>query len=135
MPQARQLRAAACRDVRTSQGTFISRNEDKEGVLAWIEDKIASLTGLPVAHGEVDASTPCLCIVCIGTVNTVNTAQTHRLLFADEVSLLSHQAAQALQRACICSVDGFAAYCASRLGSDSTLVECSKYTLKGFCQV
>lgn len=42
----------AKRDVRTSQGTFISRNEDKEGVLAWIEDKIASLTGLPVAHGE-----------------------------------------------------------------------------------
>ncbi len=41
------------RDVRTSQGTFISRNEDKEGVLAWIEDRLAQLTGLPANHGEV----------------------------------------------------------------------------------
>ena len=41
------------RDVRTSQGTFVSRDEDKEGVLAWIEDKIAQVTGLPVGHGEV----------------------------------------------------------------------------------
>ncbi|KAK9812646.1 hypothetical protein WJX72_001216 [[Myrmecia] bisecta] len=40
------------RDVRTSSGTFIARNEDKEGVLAWIEDRTAQLTGLPVAHGE-----------------------------------------------------------------------------------
>lgn len=29
------------RDVRTSSGTFMSRGEDPEGVLAWIEDKIA----------------------------------------------------------------------------------------------
>ena len=41
------------RNVRTSQGTFISRNEDKDGVLAWIEDKLALLTGLPADHGEV----------------------------------------------------------------------------------
>ncbi len=44
------------RDVRTSQGTFISRNEDKEGVLAWIEDRLAQLTGLPGNHGEVRCS-------------------------------------------------------------------------------
>ena len=38
-----------CRDVRTSQGTFVARRDDKQGVLAWVEDKIASLTGIPVA--------------------------------------------------------------------------------------
>ena len=43
----------ACRNVRTSQGTFIARREDKEGVLAWMEDKLASLTGIPATHGEV----------------------------------------------------------------------------------
>lgn len=31
---------ASTQEVRTSQGTFMSRTEDKEGVLAWIEDKI-----------------------------------------------------------------------------------------------
>ena len=41
------------RNVRTSQGTFIARREDKQGVLAWMEDKIASLTGIPASHGEV----------------------------------------------------------------------------------
>jgi prolyl 4-hydroxylase len=40
------------KDVRTSSGTFISRFEDKAGVLAHVEDKIAKLTGLPVSHGE-----------------------------------------------------------------------------------
>lgn len=44
--------ADTTKDVRTSQGTFISRNEDKEGVLAWIEDRLAQLTGLPANHGE-----------------------------------------------------------------------------------
>ena len=42
-----------CRNVRTSQGTFIARHEDKQGVLAWIEDRLAQLTGLPANHGEV----------------------------------------------------------------------------------
>ena len=45
--------ARTCRNVRTSQGTFIARDEDKAGVLAWIEDKLALLTGLPANHGEV----------------------------------------------------------------------------------
>jgi prolyl 4-hydroxylase len=40
------------REIRTSQGTFMSRDDDKEGVLAWIEDKIAVLTGIPAGHGE-----------------------------------------------------------------------------------
>ena len=42
-----------CRNVRTSQGTFISRHEDQDGVLAWVEDKIALLSGIPAGHGEV----------------------------------------------------------------------------------
>ncbi|CAL5227680.1 g10688 [Coccomyxa viridis] len=39
-------------DVRTSQGTFMSRHDDLEGVISWIEEKAAQLTGLPVSHGE-----------------------------------------------------------------------------------
>ena len=39
--------------MRTSQGTFISSNEDKKGVLAWIEQRLAQITGLPASHGEV----------------------------------------------------------------------------------
>jgi prolyl 4-hydroxylase len=34
--------------VRTSSGTFMSRGEDPEGVLAWIEDKLAAVTMIPV---------------------------------------------------------------------------------------
>ena len=45
--------SAECRNVRTSQGTFISSQEDGEGVLAWIENRLAQLTGLPADHGEV----------------------------------------------------------------------------------
>ena len=41
------------RDVRTSQGTFMSRHDDPQGVISWIEEKAAQLTGLPVSHGEV----------------------------------------------------------------------------------
>lgn len=40
------------KDVRTSLGTFLSRGEDPEGVLAWLEDKIAVVTGIPAGHGE-----------------------------------------------------------------------------------
>ncbi|KAK9841956.1 hypothetical protein WJX81_000879 [Elliptochloris bilobata] len=40
------------RDVRTSQGTFISRYDDPAGVLAWVEEKAAQLTSTPVSHGE-----------------------------------------------------------------------------------
>ena len=35
---------ASTQEVRTSQGTFMSRTEDKEGVLAWIEDKIGPIS-------------------------------------------------------------------------------------------
>ena len=35
------------RDVRTSSGTFIARQEDPDGVLAWIEDKLAAVTMIP----------------------------------------------------------------------------------------
>lgn len=41
------------RDVRTSQGTFVSRAEDPDGVLAWVEEKTAQITGIPSGHGEV----------------------------------------------------------------------------------
>ncbi len=42
-----------CRNVRTSQGTFMSRKDDPAGVIAWVEEKAAQVTGLPVSHGEV----------------------------------------------------------------------------------
>eukprot|EP00884_Botryococcus_braunii_P006138 jgi/Botrbrau1/15525/Bobra.0123s0001.1 len=44
--------AKSSRDVRTSQGTFLSRGSDPHGVLAWVEEKVAQLTGLPSAYGE-----------------------------------------------------------------------------------
>ena len=47
-----------CRNVRTSQGTFIASHEDGEGVLAWIENRLAQLTGLPADHGEVRLPPP-----------------------------------------------------------------------------
>ena len=31
----------------------MSRHDDPEGVISWIEEKAAQLTGLPVSHGEV----------------------------------------------------------------------------------
>ncbi|KAL4446852.1 hypothetical protein ABPG77_008096 [Micractinium sp. CCAP 211/92] len=40
------------RDIRTSSGTFMSRDEDPDGVLAFIEDKIAAVTMVPAGHGE-----------------------------------------------------------------------------------
>lgn len=66
---------SSTREIRTSQGTFLSRMQDKDGVLAYIEDKIgadiarcwnilcimmikrricnaAVMTGVPAAHGE-----------------------------------------------------------------------------------
>ena len=53
------------RDVRTSQGTFMTRMDDPDGVLAWIEEKAAQVTGIPVSHGEVStpensSAKPCL---------------------------------------------------------------------------
>ncbi|KAF3785431.1 putative prolyl 4-hydroxylase 9 [Nymphaea thermarum] len=38
--------------IRTSSGTFISATEDKTGILALMEQKIAKATMLPRAHGE-----------------------------------------------------------------------------------
>lgn len=31
----------------------MSRHDDPQGVISWIEEKAAQLTGLPVSHGEV----------------------------------------------------------------------------------
>lgn len=31
----------------------MSRHDDKAGVIAWVEEKAAQVTGLPVSHGEV----------------------------------------------------------------------------------
>ncbi len=39
-------------NVRTSTGTFLVASQDQQGVLAWLEDRIASVTHLPVEHGE-----------------------------------------------------------------------------------
>lgn len=39
-------------DVRTSSGTFLSGSSDPEGVLSWLEHKIALVTGIPAAYGE-----------------------------------------------------------------------------------
>ena len=50
--QYHSLLSGGNRNVRTSQGTFISRHEDPDGVLAWVEDKIALLAGIPAGHGE-----------------------------------------------------------------------------------
>ena len=43
---------ASTREIRTSQGTFLSREDDVDGTLAYIEDKIAVVTGIPAGHGE-----------------------------------------------------------------------------------
>ena len=40
-------------NVRTSSGTFLSREMDSGGVLAWLEERIAAVTHLPVENGEV----------------------------------------------------------------------------------
>eukprot|EP00775_Hariotina_reticulata_P011372 gene11372-11521_t len=37
---------------RTSTGVFLSRLDDPDGVLSWLEEKISSVTLLPVNHGE-----------------------------------------------------------------------------------
>ncbi|XP_019422068.1 PREDICTED: probable prolyl 4-hydroxylase 9 isoform X2 [Lupinus angustifolius] len=39
--------------VRTSSGVFVSASEDKTGILAVIEEKIARATMIPRAHGEM----------------------------------------------------------------------------------
>ena len=39
-------------DIRTSQGTFLVGADDKEGVLEYLERRIADVTMLPVRHGE-----------------------------------------------------------------------------------
>lgn len=40
------------KNIRTSQGTFMGRSDDPDGILAWVEDKIAALTGIPASQGE-----------------------------------------------------------------------------------
>lgn len=38
--------------VTRSSGTFLSRHDDKAGILARIEDRIAEVTMVPASHGE-----------------------------------------------------------------------------------
>jgi prolyl 4-hydroxylase len=38
--------------TRTSKGTFLSRHDDPSGTLAWLEEKIAAVTYLPVSYQE-----------------------------------------------------------------------------------
>ncbi len=47
------LQISCNRNIRTSSGTFLSAADDRQGVLRFIEEKIALLTGLPASHGEV----------------------------------------------------------------------------------
>lgn len=49
-------------DMRTSEGTFLSAADDHDGVLHWLEEKIAAVTLLPVHHGEVGRAC-CSCFV------------------------------------------------------------------------
>jgi hypothetical protein len=44
--------AATTADIRTSQGTFLTRHDDVAGVLDWVEKRIAAVTMLPQRHGE-----------------------------------------------------------------------------------
>ena len=44
--------AKGTEDIRTSSGTFLSANRDGTGALAWVERKIAEVTGVPPFHGE-----------------------------------------------------------------------------------
>ncbi len=46
--------------TRTSSGTFLSAMDDPDGVLAWVEEKIASVTFVPREHGEVRGGRGCL---------------------------------------------------------------------------
>uniref|UniRef100_A0A7S3R2Q1 Fe2OG dioxygenase domain-containing protein n=2 Tax=Dunaliella tertiolecta TaxID=3047 RepID=A0A7S3R2Q1_DUNTE len=39
-------------NVRTSSGTFLSGHNDPDGVLAWLEERIAAATLIPASHGE-----------------------------------------------------------------------------------
>ncbi len=41
--------------TRTSQGTFLAQQQDANGVLQWIEERIAAVTLLPRENGEVCA--------------------------------------------------------------------------------
>lgn len=55
-------------DMRTSEGAFLAAADDKDGVLAWLEEKIAAVTYLPVSHGEVRALLllgRCVCCVWV----------------------------------------------------------------------
>lgn len=50
-------------DVWHSQGTFLSRRDDKDGWLLWLEKRIARVTMIPHTHGEVHTGRPpCVCI-------------------------------------------------------------------------
>lgn len=42
----------ANQETRTSYGTFLDASEDGDGVLQWLEEKIAAVTLLPRHHGE-----------------------------------------------------------------------------------
>lgn len=42
----------ANQQTRTSKGTFMSSSQDHEGVLSWVEERIAAVTRIPVGYGE-----------------------------------------------------------------------------------
>lgn len=44
--------AESTADVRTSSGTFLSSHGNPTGALAWVENKMAKVTMVPVTHGE-----------------------------------------------------------------------------------
>eukprot|EP00245_Coleochaete_scutata_P005977 TRINITY_DN20037_c0_g1_i1.p1 TRINITY_DN20037_c0_g1~~TRINITY_DN20037_c0_g1_i1.p1 ORF type:complete len:314 (+),score=57.12 TRINITY_DN20037_c0_g1_i1:136-1077(+) len=42
----------ATKDIRTSSGTFLTAGSDPSGSLAWVEQRMAEATMIPVHHGE-----------------------------------------------------------------------------------
>lgn len=55
-PSSLALRAGdtvdGTKDIRTSQGTFVTGGDDPEGVIRWLEKRIADVTMVPSHHGE-----------------------------------------------------------------------------------
>ena len=45
--------AKSVSNVRTSSGTFMSSDNDPTGVLTWLDERIAAVTGIPKQHFEV----------------------------------------------------------------------------------
>jgi hypothetical protein len=59
----------------------MTRKDDPEGVIAWVEEKAAQITGLPVSHGEASAAL----LLSSGTVGGLLAAQCRLLSMQNTV--------------------------------------------------